>query len=171
MAATEDGRFADEIVPVSVADRKGRTVVDRDEHVRPTSTVETLATSRPIMGRDATVTAGNAGGENDGAAPCAPAGHSRSRAPRRAQRSASTDLTGATDRQAEVATRGAEVVPFDLEATTHRFRDTPTGGRHTVVADDPGDHVGEAPGSGGYRQSSSPSSGAVLVQRGRASAL
>jgi hypothetical protein len=62
-------------------------------------------------------------------------------------------------------------VPFDLEATTHRFRDTPTGGRHTVVADDPGDHVGEAPGSGGYRQSSSPSSGAVLVQRGRASAL
>jgi acetyl-CoA C-acetyltransferase len=72
-AATEEGRFADEIVPVVVADRKGQTVVDRDEHIRPTSTVETLATLRPIMSRDdpdATVTAGNASGQNDGAAVC-----------------------------------------------------------------------------------------------------
>ncbi len=72
-AATEKGRFADEIVPVVVADRKGQTVVDRDEHIRPTSTVETLATLRPIMSRDdpdATVTAGNASGQNDGAAVC-----------------------------------------------------------------------------------------------------
>jgi acetyl-CoA C-acetyltransferase len=72
-AATEAGRFADEIVPVTVASRKSETVVDRDEHIRPDSSVETLARLRPIMGRDdpeATVTAGNASGQNDGAAIC-----------------------------------------------------------------------------------------------------
>ena len=70
-AATEAGRFADEIVPVTVKGRKGDTVVDRDEHIRPDSNVETLAKLRPIMGKDddgATVTAGNASGQNDGAA-------------------------------------------------------------------------------------------------------
>jgi acetyl-CoA C-acetyltransferase len=72
-AATEAGRFADEIVPVTVKGRKGETVVDRDQHIRPESTVETLAKLRPIMGKDdpeATVTAGNASGQNDGAAVC-----------------------------------------------------------------------------------------------------
>jgi acetyl-CoA C-acetyltransferase len=72
-AATEEGRFADEIVPVTVKQRKGEVVVDRDEHIRPDSSVETLAKLRPIMGRDdpeATVTAGNASGQNDGAAVC-----------------------------------------------------------------------------------------------------
>jgi acetyl-CoA C-acetyltransferase len=72
-AAVEAGRFADEIVPVTVKQRKGEVVVDRDEHIRPDSTVETLAKLRPIMGRDdpeATVTAGNASGQNDGAAVC-----------------------------------------------------------------------------------------------------
>jgi acetyl-CoA C-acetyltransferase len=70
-AATEAGRFADEIVPVTVKGRKADTVVDRDEHIRPDSDVETLARLRPIMGKDdpeATVTAGNASGQNDGAA-------------------------------------------------------------------------------------------------------
>jgi acetyl-CoA C-acetyltransferase len=70
-AAVEAGRFADEIVPVTVKGRKADTVVDRDEHIRPDSSVETLAKLRPIMGRDdpeATVTAGNASGQNDGAA-------------------------------------------------------------------------------------------------------
>ncbi len=72
-AARDAGRFAEEIVPVPV--RKGRTtsVVDTDEHIRPDSTVEVLAGLRPIMGRDdpeATVTAGNASGQNDGAAVC-----------------------------------------------------------------------------------------------------
>lgn len=43
------------------------------------------------------------------------------------------------DRQAEVAERGAAVMPFDLERTTHRFAKTSTGGVQTVVADDPGD--------------------------------
>ncbi len=72
-AATEAGRFADEIVPVTVRGRKSETVVDRDEHIRPDSNVETLAKLRPIMGKDdpeATVTAGNASGQNDGAAIC-----------------------------------------------------------------------------------------------------
>ena len=56
-----------------IAGRKGETVVDRDEHIRPDTSVETLAGLRPIMGRDdpeATVTAGNASGQNDGAAVC-----------------------------------------------------------------------------------------------------
>ena len=72
-AATEAGRFAAEIVPVTIRGRKGDTVVDRDEHIRPDSSVEKLAKLRPILGKDdpeATVTAGNASGQNDGAAVC-----------------------------------------------------------------------------------------------------
>ncbi len=71
--AAEAGRFADEIVPVVVTTRQGEVVVDRDEHIRPDSTVEKLARLRPVLGRDdsdATVTAGNASGQNDGAAVC-----------------------------------------------------------------------------------------------------
>jgi acetyl-CoA C-acetyltransferase len=70
-AAAAAGRFDDEIVPITVKGRKSETVVDRDEHIRPDANVETLAKLRPIMGRDdpeATVTAGNASGQNDGAA-------------------------------------------------------------------------------------------------------
>lgn len=70
-AAQAAGRFADEIVPVIITGRKGDTVVERDEHIRPDTTVEALARLRPILGRDdpeATVTAGNASGQNDGAA-------------------------------------------------------------------------------------------------------
>ncbi|RTL66511.1 MAG: acetyl-CoA C-acyltransferase [Pseudonocardiaceae bacterium] len=72
-AAQAAGRFADETVPVTVKGRKGDTVVDTDEHIRPDSSTEILAKLRPIMGRDdpdATVTAGNASGQNDGAAIC-----------------------------------------------------------------------------------------------------
>ncbi|WP_219415538.1 acetyl-CoA C-acetyltransferase [Pseudonocardia nigra] len=72
-AARDAGKFADEIVPVTVKGRKGDTVVDTDEHIRPDSSVEKLATLRPVLGRDdpeATVTAGNASGQNDGAAIC-----------------------------------------------------------------------------------------------------
>jgi acetyl-CoA C-acetyltransferase len=72
-AAQAAGRFADEIVPVTVKGRKGDVVVDRDEHIRPDSTLETLARLRPILGKgdpEATVTAGNASGQNDGAALC-----------------------------------------------------------------------------------------------------
>ncbi|HEY4008254.1 MAG TPA: acetyl-CoA C-acetyltransferase [Pseudonocardia sp.] len=72
-AAAEAGRFADEIVPVTVKGRKTDAVVEHDEHIRPDSTVEALAKLRPVLGRndpDATVTAGNASGQNDGAALC-----------------------------------------------------------------------------------------------------
>ena len=72
VAAQEDGLFAEEIVPVSVPQRKGDpVVVDTDEHPRPDSSIEALARLRPIRGAvdpDATVTAGNASGQNDGAA-------------------------------------------------------------------------------------------------------
>ncbi len=67
-AAQDSGRFAAEIVPVGVSQRKGDPVmVDRDEHPRKTS-VEALARLRPIVRADGTVTAGNASGVNDGAA-------------------------------------------------------------------------------------------------------
>ena len=67
-AAQASGRFAAEIVPVSVAQRKGEAiVVDRDEHPRETS-VEALAKLKPIVRQGGTVTAGNASGVNDGAA-------------------------------------------------------------------------------------------------------
>jgi acetyl-CoA C-acetyltransferase len=72
--AQERGAFADEIVSVEVRDRKnGTRLIDRDEHPRAEATLESLSTLRPIMGRkdpEATVTAGNASGQNDGAAVC-----------------------------------------------------------------------------------------------------
>jgi len=72
VAAQRNGIFAQEIVPVTVPQRKGDPlVVDTDEHPRADTDVDSLATLRPIMGRqdpDATVTAGNASGQNDGAA-------------------------------------------------------------------------------------------------------
>lgn len=77
-AAIENGVFAEEIVPVTVKGRKADTIVDTDEHPRPGTTVEKLSALRPIMARtdpDATVTAGNASGQNDGAAACIVASH------------------------------------------------------------------------------------------------
>jgi acetyl-CoA C-acetyltransferase len=72
--AHERGVFAEEIVPVVVEDRKGNGhEVTRDEHPRPDTTLESLAALKPIMrrqDRDATVTAGNSSGQNDGAAVC-----------------------------------------------------------------------------------------------------
>jgi 3-oxoadipyl-CoA thiolase len=66
--AQENGRFAAEIVPVSIAQRKGDPlIVERDEHPRKTS-VEALTKLKPIVRADGTVTAGNASGVNDGAA-------------------------------------------------------------------------------------------------------
>ena len=67
-AAIADGRLADEIVPVSVPQRRGDPVtVDTDEHPRADSTIEGLQKLRPIVRPDGTVTAGNASGINDGA--------------------------------------------------------------------------------------------------------
>ena len=72
-AAINEGKFSEEIVPVTVSSRKGDVTVDRDEHVRPDTSVDALAKLKPIrlgVDRDATVTAGNASGQNDGAAAC-----------------------------------------------------------------------------------------------------
>ena len=73
VAAQQDGTFAQEIVPVTVSGRGGEKVIDTDEHPRQDTTLERLAGLRPIMSRsdpEATVTAGNASGQNDGAAIC-----------------------------------------------------------------------------------------------------
>jgi acetyl-CoA C-acetyltransferase len=65
--ATEEGRLADEIVSVTVKGRKGETVVEVDEAIRPDTNLETLAKLKPVGGDDATHTAGNSPGVNDGA--------------------------------------------------------------------------------------------------------
>ncbi len=62
------GFYAEEIVPVRIAGKKGDTVVDTDEHPRADTTLEALARLKPVNGADKTVTAGNASGVNDGAA-------------------------------------------------------------------------------------------------------
>jgi 3-oxoadipyl-CoA thiolase len=68
-AAQEAGKFRDEIVPVTIPQRKGDPiVVDTDEHPRPGTTAETLGKLKGVNGPELTVTAGNASGVNDGAA-------------------------------------------------------------------------------------------------------
>jgi len=62
------GFFAEEIVPVEIAGKKGTTKVEKDEHPRPDTTLEALARLKPIVRNPGTVTAGNASGVNDGAA-------------------------------------------------------------------------------------------------------
>ncbi|MFE8146023.1 acetyl-CoA C-acetyltransferase [Brenneria goodwinii] len=66
--AIKEGKFTDEIVPVTVSGRKEDVVVDTDEFPRFGTTVETLAKLKPAFTKDGTVTAGNASGINDGAA-------------------------------------------------------------------------------------------------------
>jgi acetyl-CoA C-acetyltransferase len=65
--ATDAGRLAEEITAVTVKSRKGETTVETDEAIRPDTTLETLAKLKAIGGPDATHTAGNAPGVNDGA--------------------------------------------------------------------------------------------------------
>lgn len=67
-AAQKAGNFADEIVPVTIKSRRGDTVVDADEYIKPGTTAETLAKLRPAFSKEGSVTAGNASGLNDGAA-------------------------------------------------------------------------------------------------------
>ena len=68
-AAIDEGRFRDQIVPVTLKTRKGETVFDTDEHVRRDVTAEGLAALKPVFKKEnGTVTAGNASGLNDGAA-------------------------------------------------------------------------------------------------------
>jgi acetyl-CoA C-acetyltransferase len=68
LAAIDDGRFSEEIVPVTVKTRKGEVIVDKDEHPRRDISRETLAKLKPVFRKEGTVTAGNASGLNDGAA-------------------------------------------------------------------------------------------------------
>jgi acetyl-CoA acyltransferase 2 len=66
--ALDEGFFAGEIVPVEVKTRKGTTLFDRDDHMRPDTTLDGLAKLRPAFHKDGFVTAGNASGIVDGAA-------------------------------------------------------------------------------------------------------
>jgi acetyl-CoA C-acetyltransferase len=73
VAAQREGRFSDEIVPVEVQGRKETVVIETDEHPRADTTLEKLASLRPVRLKEdpeSTVTAGNSSGQNDGAAVC-----------------------------------------------------------------------------------------------------
>src|SRR5579864_3084346 len=62
------GRFADQVVAVTVKERKGERVIDTDEYIRDGVTYESVSGVRPAFQKDGTVTAANASGINDGAA-------------------------------------------------------------------------------------------------------
>ncbi|UMB72171.1 acetyl-CoA C-acetyltransferase [Mycobacterium paraterrae] len=73
VAAQKDGVLAEEIIPVTVRTRGGDEVIDTDEHPRADTTVEALGKLKPVLLKDdpeATVTAGNASGQNDAASMC-----------------------------------------------------------------------------------------------------
>jgi acetyl-CoA C-acetyltransferase len=73
VAAQKDGVLAAEIIPVTVRSRRGEEVIDSDEHPRADTTVESLSKLKPVLLKDdpdATVTAGNASGQNDAASMC-----------------------------------------------------------------------------------------------------
>lgn len=67
-AAIKGGKFKDEIIPITIKDKKGDIVFDTDEFPRAGTTAETLGKLRPAFDKEGTVTAGNASGINDGAA-------------------------------------------------------------------------------------------------------
>ena len=67
-AARKSGRFKDEIIPVTVTERKGVRVVEADEYIREGVTYESVSGLRPAFAKDGSVTAANASGLNDGAA-------------------------------------------------------------------------------------------------------
>ena len=66
--AQKDGKFKDEITPVTIEGRKGSIVVEEDEYIRHGLTIESLQKLKPAFDKEGTVTAGNASGINDGAA-------------------------------------------------------------------------------------------------------
>ncbi|HUR29537.1 MAG TPA: acetyl-CoA C-acetyltransferase [Planctomycetota bacterium] len=67
-AAVKEGRFAEEIAPVTVKGKKGDEVVTTDDHIKPDTSLEALSKLRAAFGKEGTVTAGNASGIVDGAA-------------------------------------------------------------------------------------------------------
>ena len=66
-AARAEGRFKSQIVPITLKSRKGETIFDSDENIRPDTSLESLAKMRPAFKKDGVVTAGNASSINDGA--------------------------------------------------------------------------------------------------------
>ena len=88
--AIAKGRFRDEIVAVTIKNKKGETIVDTDESPRPTTTYESLAKLPPLFAPENTVTAGNAPGTNDGA--CALVVMSEQRAAREGRKPLATIL-------------------------------------------------------------------------------
>jgi acetyl-CoA C-acetyltransferase len=73
VAAQQDGILAEEIIPAAVRTRQGEDIIDTDEHPRADISLESLAKLKPVLAKDdpdATVTAGNASGQNDAAAMC-----------------------------------------------------------------------------------------------------
>lgn len=66
--AIAEGRFKEQIVPITLKTKKGEVVFDTDEHPKPNTTLESLAKLKPAFKKDGTVTAGNASGINDAAA-------------------------------------------------------------------------------------------------------
>ncbi len=73
VAAQRDGSLAEQIIPVTVTNRSGDTVIDTDEHPRADTSVEALSKLKPVLLKqdpDATVTAGNSSGQNDAASMC-----------------------------------------------------------------------------------------------------
>lgn len=66
--ASKEGKFVDEIVPITISSRKGDTIVDKDEYIKEGMTMEKIQKLKPAFKKDGTVTAGNASGINDGAA-------------------------------------------------------------------------------------------------------
>ena len=66
--ATDEGRFADQILPIEVKQKRETITFDKDEHIRPDADVDKMAKLKPAFSKDGTVTAGNAAGVNDGAA-------------------------------------------------------------------------------------------------------
>lgn len=67
-AAQKSGKFADEIMAFTVANRKGDIIVDQDEYIRHGANIEAMQKMRPAFAKDGSVTAANASGLNDGAA-------------------------------------------------------------------------------------------------------
>jgi acetyl-CoA C-acetyltransferase len=74
IAAMDQGRFKDEIVPVEISGKKGTAIFENDESPRRDTTIEALAALKPAFQKDGSVTAGNAPGLNDGAAALVVAG-------------------------------------------------------------------------------------------------
>jgi acetyl-CoA acetyltransferase family protein len=67
-AAVAEGRFGEEIAPVVISGKRGDTVIDKDDHIKPDTSLEALSKLRAAFGKEGTVTAGNASGIVDGAA-------------------------------------------------------------------------------------------------------